>query len=91
LLSTSTNNTCGIINVKVPPGKSGDDFIIRASLQSLVNMPFDFIPPYDSARRVIFWYQLFSFGNTPTIIINATERKIGQELCFPDWCRQNTR
>ena len=40
---------------------------------------FDFIPPYDSARRVIFWYQLFSFGNTPTIIINATERKIGQE------------
>ena len=78
LLSTSTNKTCGIINVKVQPGKSGDD-IIRASLQSLVNMPFDFIPPYDSARRVIFWYQLISFGNTPTIIINATERKIGQE------------
>jgi hypothetical protein len=42
-------------------------------------MPFDFIPPYDSARRVIFWYYIFSFGNTPTIIINATERKIGQE------------
>jgi hypothetical protein len=78
LLSTSTNKTCGIINVKVEPGDKGDD-IIRASLQSLVNMPFDFIPPYDSARNVIFWYQLFSFGNTPTIIINATERKIGQE------------
>jgi hypothetical protein len=78
LLSTSTNKTCGIINVKVQPGKSGDD-IIRASLQSLVNMPFDFIPPHDSARRVVFWYQLFSFGNAPTIIINASERKIGQE------------
>jgi hypothetical protein len=78
LLSTSTNKTCGIINVKVEPGKSGDD-IIRASLQSLVNLPFDFIPPHHSARRVIFWYQTFSFGNTPTIIINATERKIGQE------------
>jgi hypothetical protein len=78
LLSTSTNKTCGIINVEVQPRKTEDD-IIRASLQSLVNMPFDFIPPYDSARRVIFWYYIFSFGNTPTIIINATERKIGQE------------
>jgi hypothetical protein len=78
LLSTSTSKTCGIINVKVEPGDKGKD-IIRASLQNLVNMPFDFIPPHDSARRVVFWYQLFSFGNTPTIIINATERKIGQE------------
>jgi len=78
LLSTSTNKTCGIINIVVQPGESGND-IIRASLQSLVNLPFDFIPPYDSARRVVFWYQLFSFGNTPTIIINATERKIGQD------------
>jgi hypothetical protein len=78
LLSTSTNKTCGIINVKASPGDKDKD-IIRASLQSLVNMPFDFIPPHDSARRVVFWYQVFSFGNTPTIIINATERKIGQE------------
>jgi hypothetical protein len=79
LLSTSTNKSCGIINVKVQPGRSGDD-IIRASLQSLVNMPFHFIPPHDSARRVVFWYQLFSFGNTPTIIINAAERIRGQEF-----------
>jgi uncharacterized protein YunC (DUF1805 family) len=78
LLSTSTNNTCGVIHVKVQPGKTGDD-IIKASLQSLVNLSFEFIPPHHSARRVIFWYHLFSFGNTPTIIINATERKIGQE------------
>jgi hypothetical protein len=78
LLSTCTNKTCGIINIEVQPGDKEKD-IIRASLQSLVNMPFDFIPPYDSARRVVFWYQIFSFGNTPTIIINATERKLGQE------------
>eukprot|EP01035_Chromulina_nebulosa_P022069 gene22069-28567_t len=78
LLSTATNRTCGIVNVEVQPGESENN-IIKASLQNLVNLPFEFVPHRYSARRVIFWYYLLSFGNTPTIIINATERKTGQE------------
>jgi hypothetical protein len=27
----------------------------------------------------IFWYRLFTFGRSPIIVINATERKVGQE------------
>ena len=89
LLSISTNKTCGIINVKVQPGRSGED-IIGASLQSLVNM-FDFIPPYDSARRVIFWVSTLFFRQHSDHHHQRYREKNRTRVCFPDWCRQNTR
>jgi hypothetical protein len=35
--------------------------------------------PLKSAQRVIFWYRLFTLGRSPIVVINATERKVGQD------------
>jgi hypothetical protein len=45
----------------------------------LTRIQFDFIPPFDSAERVIFCYRLFTLGRSPIIVTNATERKVGQD------------
>eukprot|EP01035_Chromulina_nebulosa_P018168 gene18168-23826_t len=77
LLETCANKSSGIVNVLVFPEDNMND-IVKSTLQSLINLPY-FFPPHQSAKRVIFWYKVFTFGNTPTIIINAIERRNGKE------------
>jgi hypothetical protein len=76
LLNTVTSKTAGVIKLEAQPGHS-QDTIIKNTLQRLTRIPFDFIPPFDSAKRVIFWHQVFTLGRSPMVVINATEREIG--------------
>jgi hypothetical protein len=78
LLNTVTSKTAGVIKVKAQPRHS-EDTIIKNTLQRLTRLQFDFIPPFDSAKRVIFWYRLFTLGRSPMVVINAAERKVGQD------------
>jgi hypothetical protein len=78
LLNTVTSKTAGVIKVKAQPQHS-EDIIIKNTLQRLTRIPFDFVPPFDSAIRVIFWHRLFTLGRSPIVVINAAERKVGQD------------
>ena len=78
LLNTVTSKTAGVIKLEAQPGQS-QDTIIKNTLQELTRIPFDFVPPFDSAKRVIFWYRLFTLGRSPIVVINAAERKVGQD------------
>ncbi|KAI3641174.1 hypothetical protein MIR68_000780 [Amoeboaphelidium protococcarum] len=78
LLNTATSKTAGVIRVKAQPQHS-EDIIIKNALQELANPPFKFMNPLNSAPGVIFWYRIFTLGRSPIVVINATERKVGQE------------
>ena len=78
LLETVTSKTAGVIFVTAYP-KDDEDTIIKKTLQRLTRIHFDFVPLFYSTRRVVFWYRLFTLGRSPIIVINATERKVGQE------------
>jgi len=78
LLNTVTSKTAGVIKVEAQPGHT-QDTIIKNTLMELTRIKLDFIPPFDSARRVIFWFRIFTLGRYPIIVINATERKVGEE------------
>ena len=78
LLNTVTCKTAGVIKVKAQPQHS-EDTIIKNTLQELANPPFKFMNPLKSAPRVIFWYRLFTLGRSPMVVINAAERKVGQD------------
>ena len=77
LLNTVTSKTAGVITMEAQPGHI-QDTIINNTLQELANPPFKFMNPLKTAKRVIFWYRLFTFGRSPIIVINATERMAGQ-------------
>ena len=76
LLNTVTSKTAGVIKLEAQPGQS-QDTIIKNALQRLTRLPFDFVPPFDSAKRVIFWHRVFTLGRSPIVVINAAERDIG--------------
>jgi hypothetical protein len=78
LLNTVTSKTAGVIKVKAQPSDS-ERTIIKNALQELANPPFKFMNPLKSAPRVIFWYRLFTLGHSPIVVINAAERKVGQD------------
>jgi hypothetical protein len=54
--------------------------IVDAALRELTGLSsrFSIANPYVNARRVVFWYRLLSRGDSPIIIINASERQPGQ-------------
>lgn len=74
LLNTATSKMPGVINVEARPKHSQDD-IIKNTLTQLENHLFNLVFPFHSAKRVVFWYRLFTFGRSPIIVINATERE----------------
>ena len=78
LLATVTSKTPGVTFVEAHP-KDDENRIIKNTLQRLTRINYDFIPPFNSARRIVFWYRFFTLGRSPIIVINATERKAGQE------------
>jgi hypothetical protein len=78
LLNTVTSKTAGVITVGAQPGQS-QNTIIKDTLLQLTNPPFKFMDPFQSARKVLFWYRLFTLGRSPIVVINATERKVGEE------------
>jgi Cdc6-like AAA superfamily ATPase len=78
LLNTVTSKTAGVIKVKAQPGHT-QDTIIKNTLQQLADPPFNFMGLFKVAPRVIFWFRFFTLGRYPIIVINATERKVGEE------------
>ena len=78
LLDTVTSKTPGVIKMEAQPGQNQDTVIKNALLQ-LTNPPFRFMDPFKSAPKVLFWYRFFTLGRSPIIVINATERKVGEE------------
>ena len=77
LLNTVTSKTPGVIRVRARP-IDNEETIVKKTLQRLTRIPYDFIRPFESAKRVIFWYRLFTFGRSPIVVINAGERSAGQ-------------
>ena len=78
LLNTVTSKAAGVIKVKALPSDN-ERTIIKNTLQELANPLFKFMNPLKSAPRVIFWYRLFTLGRSPMVVINAAERKVGQD------------
>lgn len=78
LLSTVTSKTPGVITVKVP-AKQDEDTIVKNTLKLLTEPPFKFMDPLKTAPRVIFWHRLFTLGRAPIVVLEASERKLGQE------------
>jgi hypothetical protein len=78
LLNTVTSKTAGVISVEAQPGQS-QNTIIKNTLSQLTSIPFGLIPPFHSAKRVVFWHRFFTLGRSPIIVINATERMVGEE------------
>ena len=76
LVETATSKTPGVINIEVAPGTNTDD-IVMSALKALTKS--NFFLPYGSAKRVVFWHRLFTFGRSPIIVLNALERKIGHQ------------
>lgn len=76
LLNTVTSKTAGVIKLDAQPSDN-ERTIIKNTLQRLTRIPFDFVPPFDSAKRVIFWHRVFTLGRSPIVVINAAEREIG--------------
>jgi len=79
LIDTAFKNTCGVARIKVKSGLD-ENAIVDAALRELTGLSgrFSISNPYVNARRVVFWYRLLSRGDSPIIIINASERQSGQ-------------
>ncbi|KAI3653781.1 hypothetical protein MP228_001728 [Amoeboaphelidium protococcarum] len=79
LIDTAFRNTCGVVRVAADAGMTKTE-IVDAALRELtgLNSRFSIANPYVNSRRVIFWYRLLSRGDSPIIIINASERQPGQ-------------
>jgi GTPase SAR1 family protein len=77
LMNTVTSKTVGVITVEAQPGHT-QDTIIKNTLLQLADPPFNFMSLFKAAPRVIFWYRLFTFGRSPIVVINATERNVGE-------------
>jgi hypothetical protein len=78
LLSTVTSKMPGVITVRVP-AKQDEETIVKNTLKLLTNSPFKFMDPLKIAPRVISWYRLFTFGQSPIVLLVASERTFGQE------------
>jgi hypothetical protein len=79
LIDTAFQNTCGVARIQVKSGLD-ENAIVDAALRELTGLSsrFSVANPYVNARRVVFWYRLLSRGDSPIIIINASERQPGQ-------------
>ena len=78
LIKTATSKTPGVINVLAWPGDSVET-IIENTFQELVKLPYTFMDVHGSAKRVIFWYSLLTFGRSPIVVIKAADRMAGQQ------------
>ncbi|KAI3639484.1 hypothetical protein MIR68_002499 [Amoeboaphelidium protococcarum] len=76
LLRTATSKLPGVITLQAQPNHTQDD-IVNNTLLELTRIQLDFFCPMGSAKRVIFWHRLFTFGSPPIVVINATEREPG--------------
>jgi hypothetical protein len=77
-VETATLHTAGVIKFEVNPGDSEKE-IVTTALRKITNHGISFWDQSANARRIIFWYKLITLGRTPIVVINATERKQGQE------------
>ena len=78
LLNTVTSKTAGVIKLQAQP-RDSQATIIKNTLVELASPPFKFMDQDKAASRVIFWYRLFTLGRSPIVVINATERRVGED------------
>ena len=78
-IKTVTRNTPGVITVEALPSDDGHA-IIGTVLRELTGLRFDFFRPFHSAKRVVFWHRVFTFGRSPIVVINVTERHVGEKF-----------
>jgi len=78
LLRTVTSKTPGVITVKVTAGQ-GEMSIVKRTLGLLTNPPFKFMDPLETAPRVIFWHRFFTLGRSPVVVLETSERRLGEE------------
>ncbi|KAI3654927.1 hypothetical protein MP228_000307 [Amoeboaphelidium protococcarum] len=76
LLRTAISKLPGVITLQAQPNHTQDN-IVNNTLKELTRIQLGFFRPMGSARRVIFWHRLFTFGSPPIVVINATEREPG--------------
>ncbi|KAI3650437.1 hypothetical protein MP228_003918 [Amoeboaphelidium protococcarum] len=76
LLRTAISKLPGVITLQAQPNHTQDD-IFNNTLKELTRIQLDVFRPMGSAKRVIFWHRLFTFGSPPIVVINATEREPG--------------
>jgi len=76
LLNTVTGRMPGVIHVDAAPGHSKDD-IVANTQNALTRPPFK-MRPMTSTSQVLFWYRLVTRGESPIVVISATEREPGQ-------------
>lgn len=76
LLDAVVRKTGGAIKGCASPGHNCDK-IVKNVLKELSNHPLLNRNPHYDAERVIFWYRLFNSKRSPTVIINAYERSVG--------------
>ena len=78
LIRTATNKTPGVITVAAQPADTHDT-IIKNVLSELANPAYTFMDPFNSAKRVLFWYRLLTLGRSPIVVIKVTERNVRQD------------
>ncbi|KAI3653473.1 hypothetical protein MP228_001420 [Amoeboaphelidium protococcarum] len=75
LIDTTFRHSSGVFRIGVQSGQDADA-IVDAALHELtgLNCMYSYADLYSNARRVVSWYRLLSGGDSPVIIIKASER-----------------
>lgn len=76
LIETATSKIPGVINISVASEETSDE-IVKGALRVLSRLYYS--PPFESAKRVVFWHRLITFGKSPIIAINTTDRSYGRK------------
>jgi hypothetical protein len=72
VVETATRYTCGVVRIDIPAG-ARHETIVQRSLMEVTNIRLPFLNIYPSAKRVLFWYGLFSRA-PPIVILRVAER-----------------
>jgi hypothetical protein len=65
--------TLGVVRVKVAPGTRENDIMCQVSAE-LARLSATTVKPLNSAKRVIMFYRLMTFGGRPTVVLHVSER-----------------
>jgi len=76
-IETALHRKPGVVHVRIAPGTLEDDIMSKVSAQ-LAKISATFINPLGSARRVIAFYRLMTFGRCPIVVLQVSERTAGK-------------
>ena len=82
IVNTVMQETFGVVRVNVQPG-SDMEKINTDVFDAISGIPFRYVNPSNSARRVVWWHRLV-FRNPPTVVLSALERQATQPFASVD-------